>query len=512
MKRVMCVYLPQWPLQRLEHDEPELRGTSLALAGPGTAQGQAQVVLCCARAERSGVRRGMPLPEALTVDRSLHVREQNPDADALALGRLATWLERFSPFVAVEDDPAPQALLLDITGCADYFHGEECLLQRAVDEFAAEGWAARVAIADTMGAAWGLARYGRTPCLAPAGETERALQKLPAAALRLPAEALELLARLHIDRIGSLLKLPREDIPSRFGPRVLERLDQALGRLPEVLTPYRKPPEVQTFYRFEYPTDRRDVLEQVLREMVRRTEAVLQERNWGARRVECWLYHGSAPPTRIEFGLCRPSNSAGHLWTLLRASWEQTPVADLVQMAQLRVPVVEPVSGRQDEFFESGSADAEQLCGLIDRLSLRLGYEAVTRVSFVPDPQPEYACLFEPLLSGGAEKSTAKRGAPVPLSAASLRVFVHRPLRLLPKPARVEVMSLVPDGPPVKFRWAGADYQVKRAAGPERIETGWWRGADVRRDYYIVTTQLGTRFWLFRRRDDSCWFLHGCFD
>ena len=73
-------------------------------------------------------------------------------------------------------------------------------------------------------------------------------------------------------------------------------------------------------------------------------------------------------------------------------------------------------------------------------------------------------------------------------------------------------MALVPDGPLVKFHWAGADYQIRSLSGPERIETGWWRGADIRRDYYVVTTQLGTRFWLFRRRDDGCWFLHGCFD
>ena len=112
---------------------------------------------------------------------------------------------------------------------------------------------------------------------------------MPVAALRLPAEALEALSRLHIDRIGALLKLPRADIPSRFGSHVLERLDQALGRLPEVLTPHRKPPEVQTCYRFEYPTDRREMIEHVLQEMVRRIEAVLQARNWGARRYCCTI-------------------------------------------------------------------------------------------------------------------------------------------------------------------------------------------------------------------------------
>ena len=83
---------------------------------------------------------------------------------------------------------------------------------------------------------------------------------------------------------------------------------------------------------------------------------------------------------------------------------------------------------------------------------------------------------------------------------------------LLPRPARITVLSLVPDGPPIQFCWFGVEYRVTCSSGPERIETGWWRGADVCRDYYVVTTQLGTRYWLFRSRDDGYWYLHGCFD
>jgi protein ImuB len=518
MKRVMCVYLSRWPIQRLEHNDAGLRGLSLALVKSGTAKGK-EIALCSERAEGAGVRAGMPAAEASAVDRSLQLREQNPEADVLALGRLAKWLERFTPIVAIEDAPAPQALLLDITGCAPCFHGEDQLLQRAVTELAQQGWTARVAIADTVGAAWALAHYGRTPCLIPTGATEQALQDLPVAALRLPAEALELLSRLRIDRIGTLSELPRADIPSRFGAAVLKRLDQALGRVPEVLTPHRPPPVVQVSSRFEYPTDRWEVIEQTLLGMAQRVEALLQERNWGARRVECRLYHESAPATRIEFGLCRPSNSAAHLGALLRAQGERKVIASPVQMVLLRVPLAEPMIGRQEEFFDSGAVQREELYGLIDRLSLRLGNEAVTRATIVPDAQPEYACRFEPLLTTGVGRignpshDKRKKTKPAtPLSAQSLHVFVHRPLRLLPRPVRITVLSLVPDGPPMQFCWFGAEYRVACSSGPERIETGWWRGADVRRDYYVVTTQIGTRYWLFRSRDNGYWYLHGCFD
>src|SRR5207237_475258 len=161
-----------------------------------------------------------------------------------------------------------------------------------------------------------------------------------------------------------------------------------------------------------------------------------------------------------------------------------------------------PITGRQDELFESDAANGEELSALIDRLSVRVGREAVTRVVLVPDPQPEYVCRFEPLVgpacragpegeapSGRDITSPAEAVSPGPArqagptGAGELRVFVHRPLRLLPEPAAIEVVSVVPDGPPIRFWWAGADYQVAHSWGPERIETGWWRGRDVRRDY-----------------------------
>lgn len=452
----------------------------------------------------------MPLAEALAVAPRLQTCEQDPENDRRALGRLARWLERYSPIVGMEEAAEPQSLLLDITGCADYFHGEDQLLRQAVEELSANGWIARIAIADTLGAAWGLAHYASTPVLAAAGETERMLHPLPIAALRLPAVAREALIRLGMATIGQLLALPRPDLPARFGPEVLQRLDQALGRLPEVVTPYRYLPEVQAYYRFEFPTDRRDVLDHVLDQVTQRVETVLRERGWGAKRVECWLYQESAQPVRLEVSLCRPNAEADHLGMLLRHRLEQTALTGPVRTVWLRVRVAEPVPGRQGEFFETGLADGEELSILLDRLSNSLGREAVTRVTVVPDPQPEYACRFEPVVSAGGKTDATALEAH--FSPQFLRVFVHRPLRLWPQPQAIEVTSVVPDGPPIRFRWAGTDYGIASARGPERIETGWWRGQDVRRDYYAVLTRQGTRFWIFRQRDDGRWFLHGCFE
>jgi protein ImuB len=308
----MCVWLPQWPLQRLLHEQPDLQDKPVALVNPRGRRGP-QVVCCSSRAARAGIRAGMPLAEAQAIETRLQVCAEDPDRDFRSLGKLAVWAGRFSPFVGVEERPSPQALLLDVTGCAACFHGEDQLLLRAAREFAEQKWKVRVALADTIGAAWALAHHANTPFLARPAETENILMQLPVAALRLPEDAVRALAQLGIDQVRSLMSLDRDSIPNRFGVEVLRRLDQALGRLPEVLVPYQFLSEVRAVYPFAFPTDRLGDLRQALFRLAEQIQTTLQSRRWGARRLECLFYFETAAPQKIEIGLSRPSSSAAHL-------------------------------------------------------------------------------------------------------------------------------------------------------------------------------------------------------
>jgi protein ImuB len=512
----------------------------------------------------------MPVAEARAIEPSLHVEQYEPDADLMALGRLAEWASRFSPIVAMEgggqraESGGPSkhskrhlalrsplsalshSLLLDITGCAACFGGEEKLLEQAVREFREQEWNARVAIADTVGGAWGLAHYGQTPQLVPPGETEAALWPLTVAALRLPNETVSCLAELGIERIGELAALPRSSVPARLGPAVLDRLDQALGRLPEVLVPHRPPPPIEAAVAFEYATDQRDAIDYVLGQLAARVCRLLDERSAGARQVECWLHHEVARPQRLEVGLYRPSRSPTHLRMLFRTRFEHVAIDEPVCAISLRVPVVVPLDAAQCEIFDTETArDDGEWARFVDELSTRLGRDAVTRPRLVADAQPEHACCYEPVVErvdsrgsivegrktripsrenstesqvSGSRFSLFNSGTPElgsSQSSSGSRLSTldsRRPLQLLPQPVPIPTTSVVPDGPPMRFRWGGVEHTIARSWGPERIETGWWRGQDVHRDYYLVETHSGARFWIYRRRDDGRWFLHGCFD
>ncbi len=511
----MCVYLPHWPLQRLWHEHSELRKKPVVLSIPRPAKGS-EVVLCCARAVRTGVRPGMPVAEALALQPQLHVQDMEPERDIVALKRLAEWMERFSPVVSLEEGPNPQSLLVDITGCAACFHGENKLVERAERELRNRTWTARIAGADTVGAAWGLAHFA----LPKSSRIEMDLEELPIAALRLPAEAIHVLLQLGIERVHQLMALPRSSLPARFGEILLARLDQAFGRIPEVIHPHRPAPETFAVYPFEYATDRMEALNLALDHLTERIHSILQSRNRGARRIECWLYHETAEPRRIETALFRPSRCVEHLRMLLRAQLERVQLSEPVASVCLRVTQAEPLSDTQADFFDADRLNQEKaLADLIDRLSGRLGLAAVTRPTLVPDPQPEYAYRFDPLIQTRdvraatvRERTTKKRRSkPLPYSRGSEKL-PKRPLRFWSTPLPVEVMSVVPEGPPLRLRWAKQDYRIIQTWGPERIETGWWRGLDVHRDYYVAATHTGARFWLFRRHEDGRWFVQGCYE
>ncbi len=493
----------------------------------------------------------MPVAEARAIAPSLEVHDENPPRDRRALERLAIWAERFSPIVSLEEGPAPECLLLDVTGCASCFHGEDRLIQRAVGELHEQGWRVRAAIADTVGAAWALAHHVRSWYVAPAGETDKTLLALPVALLRLPEEALATLADLGIERIGQLLALPRNELPplSLLSPGekvkkgdtglVLERLDQALGVQPEPITPYRSPPNLQARCSFEYPTEQRAALIYALSHLVERVVKELRRRNRGARRMECWLFHEIAPAQRLEVGLFRPSRSPEHLHKLLQTRLEETPLVEPVRGICLRVPIVEMMPQQQGELFDADETRTEELATLIDQLVTRLGREAITFPRLVADPQPEYACRFETgagrqgsgiksQKSGVRGQETGIRRKASARAMRGLRMLTpdscsltpdscllppdSRPVQIWPAPIPIEVWAAVPEGAPARLRWAGAEYAVVRSWGPERIATGWWRGADIERDYYIVQTDRGSRLWIFRRQEDGRWFLHGTFD
>jgi protein ImuB len=461
-------------------------------------------------ARRLGLVAGMALADARAMYPGLAVVDADAEADAKLLLAIADWCDRYTPLIGVD---APDGLILDITGCAHLFGGEVALVRDLVRRLDHGGFAARVAVADTVGCAWALARHGSTS-IVPLGGMREAILPLPPAALRLDDGVAASLAQAGLKCIADVIDLPRASLAARFGTSLVRRFDQALGREDEPIVPRLPPPTYMVEQPFAEPIAlERDVLGTINR-LAGRLGRVLEQHGDGARVLQAALFRTDGKVYRIRIGTSAPVRDADAVARLfadrLAAIGESCDPGfgfDLVRLSAL-------VTERCDEAQATltGSEGAVELAHLIDRLGARFGLDRVT-VPVARDTHiPEYAAAAVP-----AHAAVACVAVATPAVTQDSLVPV-RPLRLFVRPEPVEAIAEVPDGPPVRFRWRHVLHEVAASEGPERIAMEWWRNADgqaLTRDYFRAETRTGMRVWLFREGlydrepGDPHWFVHG---
>lgn len=464
------------------------------------------ITVCSPRVERQGLHIGQPLAEAKALLPKAVFLPADVDADRAALVQLALDCQRFSPLVGLEEGPYPESLLADVTGCTDLWHGEDRFLKAVGSYWQGRGYHFQLALACSIGSAWALA-HTATISLVPPGDEEAALSGLSVAALRLPPEVLERLDALGLWTIGDVLRLPRESLASRFGVILPERLDQALGLLPETFICERLKEPLRVLREWENPIDDRFALAYLCRQMLQELLSLAKRHGMGLQELEGELRTetGRVP---IEIRLVEPTRDEGHLAQLVelqleRRTWTGGVVA--IEWTARRLGRLEQAQGRLfDDDDDAGTKMSRSFNTLVDRLTSRLEARSVLRAEFHPDAQPEYVARLVPWTSAGLAAADRFRLPPEESRG--------RPCRLLSIPQPIDVASLVPEGPPIRMVWEGKRYVVVRSWGPERIATGWWRAQDVERDYYRAEWEDGTQVWVYCDLRDGRWFLHGFFD
>lgn len=426
--------------------------------------------------------------------------------------KLALWATRYTPAVACFDaSSGGDGFFLDVTGAAHLFGGEEMLLadlSRRLENF---GLQARLAIADTAGAAWALSRYSPSPSILPGGQEANALSDLPVEALRLSSDTRTTLHRLGFKRIGALIGAPRAPFAARFEQELLGRLDQALGLAPEPLHAVIAPPVYHSARYLLEPVSTIQAVLALAARLMRDLMHALVRDGAGARALRLSLYRVDGDVAVLDIGLAMPTRDIGHVVRLIELKLDYLD-SDIdagfgFEAVDLAVTVAEPLSPRQGELMAALQNGPEQSAALVDRLKQRLGERGVRRLTPLQSHQPERA-ETRSLATGDTPAWPSPGEAP------------PRPLVLLPRAEKLEsVTALVPDGPPRRFLWRGEPYDVAHAQGPERIANEWWRdrGARLTRDYYLVEDENGRRFWLYREglfeRESASpdWFMHGLF-
>jgi protein ImuB len=416
---------------------------------------------------------------------------------AVTLQRLGACALQFTSLVSIE---MPNALLLEIKGSVKLFGSLMALHARMDAAWSGLELLAQAAIAPTTLAALWCARAGKRVCIEDSGSLTGELAQLPLACTAWDVARLETLRAMGVTRVGELLRLPRAGLSRRLSPAAVLDLDIALGRQVAPRRAFVPRERFRERCDFEAEIETVIYLQKALEPLVQRCAQFLRERQAGVQALELRLRHRVKPMTRVRLGLASITSERRRLTDVLDGKLNRLELTAPVRGMELLSGSLRPLSSASVDAFVGGMSAGEAVPHLVERLRARLGEAAVYGVVSIPEHRPEAAWqrVQELCLSVTAARTAAR--------PTDVLDEVPRPVWLLevPLPLSSELQPKSDGG------WILEE-------GPERIESGWWDGKDVVRDYYIARrvhgarqTQ-GARWWVFQERRTKNWYLHGVF-
>ena len=497
-QRFIAIWFRHLKTDWMMYRQPLLKNIPFVLAI--SDHGRMRITEVSAIAKSKGIKEGMLVADARVIFPSIEIMDDKPELGHEVLKKFCLWCIRFTPTTAID---LPNGIILDVTGCTHLWGSEEIYLKTIINRLKKFGFHVRAALADTIGAAWAISRYGKIKAIIELGKQAEAIMNLPAAALRLEVDTQDKLYKLGLNHTGSFMNMQRSVLRRRFGEAFLLRLDQALGYQEEIIQPIipieayceRLPclEPIQTKTGIEI------ALERLLEGLCKR----LQKEGKGLRSASFKGYRIDGKTEEINIITNHPSNNNKHLFKLFELKIATIEPALGIELFTLETSKVEDVISLQETFWTANSSlESKELAELLDSLQSKFGNDIVHR--YLPDEHH--------LPERSVKLATSLQDKP----SFEWRTDKVRPIQLLHQPQRIEVTAPIPDYPPLNFRYKNKLHTIKKADACERIEAEWWLDDGLHRDYYIVEDEDGKRYWLYRLghyndTEKPAWFLHGFF-
>ncbi|MDD1620749.1 MAG: DNA polymerase Y family protein [Methylococcaceae bacterium] len=466
----LCAYFPNLALESLGLDPTQ------AVATLENIKGRPCLHAVSEPARLAGIESGMTLAAARALCPNLIIRIRDPEAEQLALQRLADAALDFSPWVSLD---SPQCLLLEIGSCLSLFGGAESLREQLRQALLKLNHRPVIAITPAAEASELAALQGLESFITDKKALRSALGPLPIAALRLDEKTLRRLQKIGIRRLTDLWRLPRDGLARRYGKELLNRLDALAGQDNRAFNAFHRPPRFEARRDMPVELERLEHFFPAVEQLAEEFEAFLQARDATALGVNLEIIHHARPSTRLELNFRTGSRDAGHWLALLHEKLERSPLPAPVLALALFSQAIAPFQPEVVTLFDD---DAAQINGdrewqsMLDQLQARLGTSALKQLSILDDHRPERAMTAQPV------------------SPTQNREMPARPLWLLSKPEALDIQGL------------------QLLSETERIESGWWDNAPIRRDYRVALDRRGRKLWVFRDLNaNGSWYLHGLF-
>ena len=471
--RWACILLPQLALDGVLRRCPD-PDAPLALVAGAQQRRVLHTVNPAARA--LGLRRGMTLTAAQALAQGFATADYDPADETRWRQFLAAWAYRFSSQISAQ----PHALLLEIQGSLGLFGPWPRFEARLREELTQLGFRHRIVAAPNPVAARVLTNAYDGFAAAGLEPMRTALGHLPVQRAGFAPAVATAFQRMGLRTLRQVWALPRDGIARRFPAEVLRHLDELAGEREVALDWYRPPDRFELRIELGYEVESSQALLFPLRRLTADLAAFLAGRDGGVQRFALHLEHDGQPDTVVPVGLLAPERDAALLFELARGRLEQAqmPAVRAIALVADELPAFVPA---HRELFDERPQQAVPWEQLRERLRARLGADAVHGLCAQEDHRPEQAWRGEAPTAQRAAKTT-----PADLPAA-------RPGWLLPTP--------------IPLRGAAP----RLLGDAERIESGWWDGFDIRRDYCVAQLNTGQRAWVYLPVGSDSYWLHGWF-
>lgn len=454
-----CIVLPQLAMDSLSRRRNDTEQALVLLTGPA----QRRVLQAVNPAAKAlGLKPGQSVAAAQMLSRDFVMFDYDPADIELNQNFLAAWGYRFSSQVSLH---YPRTLLLEIESSLGLFGPWPQFEARLREELQGLGFAHRIVVAPNPVAARMLANAHDGLAVLDEAQLREHLAPLPVERIGLPGEAATAFKRMGLRRLGEVLGLPRDTLAKRFPAQILAHLDRLQGLRPLALGFYAPPDRFDQRIELNFDVESHQALLFPLRRLINDLGAFLAGRDGGVQRFTLHLEHQDGDDTVLSVGLLGAERDPEMLFELARGRFEQVQVPRPVRNLRLLAEDLPPFVPTHKELFDPRPQQSQPWQQLRERLRARLGDEAIVNLQARADHRPE--CAWAALLEESAAPSL-----PLPDSP--------RPGWLLREPQPLH------------------DPRLRILAGPERIESGWWDGGDVRRDYYLVETLDGLRGWAYQ--------------
>ncbi len=399
---------------------------------------------------------------------------------------LANWALQFSSRVSLQ---LPSSLLIEVAASIKYFGSLRNIIEQ-INYSLKNSWRHTYyfAITPTPEASLLLAHSGEQKVIHELADLRSMLGKVPVNVLPIDEKSHQQLNKIGINTLRDIWRLPTAALARRFNVELINYLDRVIGKSTSILPLHKPPACFHTSCDIPHTLESYNLLLPYAERLLDDLHCFLRNLDMYTNQFCVYFQHEKLMPTIINITLRQALRDKKHFSMLLETRLQNKKTPAPVTGIKIIAETLHLYTGRTADLFSKQKTDKfneGNIDSLLEQLYARLGEGAIKPLFFSEDHRPEQANSY---------RKPAQKTFRTPLA--------ERPFWLLPEPRQ-----LIKKDNRLYYKSL-----IQFSRGPERIESGWWDGNEIRRDYYVGIDLIAGSLWIYHDlKNRKLWYLHGLF-